>query len=522
MGGLADDLLRALTSADVVAFIDARVQKNELGQLFRLLDHQRDVLHLVFAFDVAGRLPYDTIIYACPKKSGKTTINAAITLWWALTQEAPNEVLVIANDLEQAQGRVFAAMAGLLTHNPGLDPGAKVLTKEIRLSNGTVITAIASEYAGAAGSNHGWTSWDELWGYTSESARRLWEELTPVPTRRNSVRFITTYAGWEGESRLLWELYTQGVGPEEHPEGQAERRHPEWPIYVNREARLCAYWDHEPRLPWQTPAYYASQRRTLRPGTYVRLHENRWATSEEAFITPALWDPCVDPGLSPGLFGRDRRLFVGVDAATKHDTAAVVAVCWDGDRLALAFHRIWQPTPHEPLDLELTIERELRSLHVRYTVQTVRYDPYQLHRSMTSLRNEGLPCEEYPQTTGNCTAMGQCLFDLLTGQNLRLYQSDEIRQQALNTVSVEHARGWRIAKDKSNKKIDAIVALAMACTAAIEHGNVTAIGISPERDAEIVAAWREQAAAEPHKRGDLSAWTPLWGRSLRHPSRFWR
>src|SRR5688572_9708891 len=100
MGTLADDLLRALTSVDVVAFIDAHVQTNELGQPFRLLDHQRDILRLAFAFDAGGRLPYDTIIYACPKKSGKTTINAAITLWWGLTQEPPNELLVVANDLE--------------------------------------------------------------------------------------------------------------------------------------------------------------------------------------------------------------------------------------------------------------------------------------------------------------------------------------------------------------------------------------------------------------------------------------
>jgi phage terminase large subunit-like protein len=62
------------------------------------------------------------------------------------------------------------------------------------------------------------------------------------------------------------------------------------------------------------------------------------------------------------------------------------------------------------------------------------------------------------------------LFDLLKGRNLRLYCSQELRAQALATVAVESARGFRIAKEKSAKKIDAIVALAMACVAAIEHG----------------------------------------------------
>ena len=62
--------------------------------------------------------------------------------------------------------------------------------------------------------------------------------------------------------------------------------------------------------------------------------------------------------------------------------------------------------------------------------------------------------------------MGQTLFDLLTGLNLEVYPADELRQQA---VAVENPRGWRIAKEKVSKKIDAIVALAMACVAAMAH-----------------------------------------------------
>jgi hypothetical protein len=227
---------------DPVAFIDDCLPLNERGQPWRLQPHQRAVLARAFAFDKAGRLPYDTIVYSAPKKSGKTTINAALTVWWAYTQESPNELLVIANDLEQAQGRVFASLVRLIQGNPALARSATITAKAIELSNGSRIIVLASEYAGAAGSNHGLTSWDELWGYTSESSRRLWEELTPVPTRRNSVRFITTYAGWEGESELLRDLYKLGVGPEEHPEGQGERCSPKLPLYANQDARLLVYW----------------------------------------------------------------------------------------------------------------------------------------------------------------------------------------------------------------------------------------------------------------------------------------
>ena len=57
-----------------VTFIDKLVKKNELGQLFRLSDHQREILRLAFAFDDDDRLPWDTIVYSCVKKSGKTTL----------------------------------------------------------------------------------------------------------------------------------------------------------------------------------------------------------------------------------------------------------------------------------------------------------------------------------------------------------------------------------------------------------------------------------------------------------------
>jgi len=131
------------------------------------------------------------------------------------------------------------------------------------------------------------------------------------------------------------------VSKEKHPEGQGEKLHPDLPIFANREARIFVYWDHEPRMEWQTDAYYQSQKKTLRPGTYLRLHENRWAAAEETFITPEMWDPCVNPDHRPSITDREL-LFVGIDLGIKHDNAARIAIKWDeaGERLILVSHRI--------------------------------------------------------------------------------------------------------------------------------------------------------------------------------------
>jgi phage terminase large subunit-like protein len=121
------------------------------------------------------------------------------------------------------------------------------------------------------------------------------------------------------------------------------------------------------------------------------------------------------------------------------------------------------------MDLERTIEEYVLQLNERFRVVEVLCDPYQLHRSITTLQGKGVKIREFPQTSGNTTLMGQTLFDLLNGRNLRLYPAADMREHALNTVAVESPRGWRIAKEKSSKKIDAIVALAMACVAAVER-----------------------------------------------------
>ena len=56
-----------------ITFIDKLIKKNERGDTFSLMDHQREILRPAFDFDQDGRLPWDTILYSCVKKSGKPT-----------------------------------------------------------------------------------------------------------------------------------------------------------------------------------------------------------------------------------------------------------------------------------------------------------------------------------------------------------------------------------------------------------------------------------------------------------------
>jgi len=123
----------------------------------------------------------------------------------------------LANDFDQAQGRVFQAILRIIEASPLLRGSMLNITaSKIQFtSTGATITAIASDYAGAAGSNPTISVFDELWAYTSERSMRLWDEMVPVPTRKISVRLTVTYAGFTGESKLLEDLYKRGIQGEQ-------------------------------------------------------------------------------------------------------------------------------------------------------------------------------------------------------------------------------------------------------------------------------------------------------------------
>ena len=424
---------------DPIAFIDAFVTRNEKGQPFTLSTYQRKVLILAFTWTPGGQLLLGILLWSEIKKSGKTFLAACLGLWHAFVNPH-TVVLVAANDMDQAVGRVFATMTALLDANEGLKHGVTIRVSEIRLSNGTTIRAVPNDYRGEAGERHSLVIYDELWAYDSERARRLFDELTIPPTEPNGWTLIVTYAGFSGESTLLEELYRRGLKGERLDDN----------FEVTRADDLIMFWSHVARQPWQLgevgERYYGRQRRLLRPNTYLRLHENRWVSVESAFLTPELYDPLVDSGCTPIAGSPSSPVFVGVDGAIKRDTVAVVGVTVEDGRLRLAHHRIWRPTLSDPIDLEATVEAYLRVLRSRGHLRAVYYDPYQLHRSATTLRHAGIPMHEFPQSLQNTTRMGQALFDAVNGQTLRLYPAVDLRQQALNTVAVESARGWRIAK----------------------------------------------------------------------------
>jgi phage terminase large subunit-like protein len=450
---------------DPIAFIEQVLHDPETGKPFVLLDAEREFLKHAFTLADDGRLRYPEQIFAAPKKSGKTTLAAITTIAVVLLFGGRYaEAYCVANDLEQAQSRVFEMIRRIVEASPLLRGEAKVTADRITFhATSATITALASDYASAAGGHPTISVFDELWGYTSERSRRLWDEMIPVPTRTISCRLVVSYAGFEGESELLHELHKRGMAqPEVAPSLRAG------------DGMLMA-WHHEPIAPWQSEAWLAEMRRSLRPNQFLRMIENRFVTSEESFVELGWWDACVDPQSKPLVVDRELQIFVGIDASLKRDSTAIVATAWDRklQRVRLVQHRIFQPTPDDPIDFEAAVEETILALSRRFQICKVWYDPYQMQASAQRLLKDGIKIEEFPQSSPNLTEASQHLYELIKGRNLSVYPDAAIRLAISRAVAVETARGWRISKDKQSHKIDVVVALAMAALCAVKAQGET-------------------------------------------------
>jgi hypothetical protein len=444
-----------------ISFIEEILHDPETKAPFALLPAERRFLKHAYKLTPAGKLLYPEQVFSAPKKSGKTTFAAlhALTLTFLFGGAYP-EATILANDLEQAVGRVFELMRRIVLASPLLKAEARITQDKITFPTlNATISAIPSDHASAAGGNQNIAVFDELWGFTSERSHRLWDELVPPPTRKIACRLTVTYAGFEGESQLLEGLHKRGkqlpvIGPDLHA-GDG----------------LLMFWSHAPIAPWQDESWLAEMRRSLRPNAFLRMVENRFVTSETSFIDLDWWDACVDPAVTPVVKDRSRPVYVGIDASVKRDSTAIVVVSWDHkvQKARLLCHRIFQPSPDQPLDFEAAIESTIADLHTRFRLKQVLYDPYQMVAVAQRLQRAGVKMVEYPQSSPNLTASSQNLYELIKGRNLVVYPDAVLRLAVSRAVAIESPRGWRIAKEKQSHKIDVVVALAMAALAAVQN-----------------------------------------------------
>ena len=196
-----------------IEFIETVLHDPETGKPFVLLPAERDFLAHAFALDPDGRLLYPEQVFGAPKKSGKTGFAALHMLTTILLfGGAFAEGYALANDQEQALGRVFQAMRRIVEASPLLRQRGQVRGEPDRVPRARRHhLRHRQRLCRRRGRQPDDLALSTSYGrYTSEASRRLWDEMVPPPTRKIACRLTVTYAGFTGESVLLEELHKRG------------------------------------------------------------------------------------------------------------------------------------------------------------------------------------------------------------------------------------------------------------------------------------------------------------------------
>lgn len=449
--------------ADPVRWIQANFYIPETNAPMPLFPFHEAGLREALAVDPSGDFRYSTVVWSAIKKSTKSTVAAAVALWFAW-QKPWSSIKIIANDLKQANSRVFFYIKRCLSINKAM--GAMVQDRNYHLTfpNHSTIEAIPIDPKGEAGGNDDLVVYSEIWGWKHDMAKQMWTETTLSPLKYGrSLRWCETYAGFNGESPILEELYDRGVTHGECIDEDKE---------FYRNDRLFVVWNTKPTCPWQTKEYYAQEASNLLDVEFERVHHNQWGSSMSSFVPMEWWDSCRSTNLPA--YQKLEPWVVALDAAVEGDCFGIVAVTRRNGIVIPRYVRKWTPpkggqiayfaprgTP--PAEDE-TPAGELRRLSMIHSIVKVVYDPYQLHSFCGTLREELIVFFEEFQQGGKRLLADKALRDDIRERHIAHDGGQDLREHIANANAKADGDTdkLRIVKRRETMKIDLAVCLSMA------------------------------------------------------------
>jgi phage terminase large subunit-like protein len=437
---------------DPVDWITQQFWIPELRGPIALAPYQKRCLREALARD-DGEFRYSVIVWSDIKKSAKSCLAAAVMQWMNATRPW-SECVAVANDLKQADSRVAKYYRRSLDLNEALGARTKISRGTVTWDNGATFEPVPIDPKGEAGGNAEIVCFSEMWGAHSKAQQLMWSEMTLSPLKYGqSFRWVETYAGHSGESPTLESLYTQGVK-------EGHRLWDDLPVWVN--GRLFVLWNEEPRLPWQTPEYYAQEAAALTPNEFQRLHRNQWVSSEDVFVPAAWWEACK--GEMPPVDANEPAVGA-LDASVSGDCFGIVVVARhpdDANRVVVRYARKWTPPKGGKFESYAEQEAEIRRLSDNFNIVEWAYDEYQLFDLCARLSREGIGWfNEFKQGQDRLRADKQ-LQDLIRDRRILHGGDPDLAEHVQNANAKAEGEKVRIIKRSENHKVDLAVCLSMA------------------------------------------------------------
>jgi phage terminase large subunit-like protein len=427
------------------------------GQPFELTAWQQQLIQSLYERRPDGLLRYRRSLIGLGRKNGKSLLGSLIALYGLIEGEHGAEVYSAAGDRRQARV-VFDEAKWQVQQSPALSGICKVYRDAIEVpSTHSIYRVLSSDAKLQQGLNPSTVIFDEL---HVQPNSELWDALTLGSGARRDPQIVAiTTAGYDLSS-ICGTLYAYG---QKVCRGELEDEQfgfwwweaPDGCDLNDRDAWLQANPNlAEGLLDMEDMEIAVRQTSEI---SVRRYRFNQWVrTAEDSWLPQGAWELCRDASveLQPGA-----ATWVGVDMALKRDTTAVVLVQHVEGRI-VARAKIWLPEGGV-LDVA-AVESYLREIAQQYDIQEIAFDPAFFMRTAEALAEDGFPMTEYPQSPQRMIPACGNLYELIVNQKLVHDGNPIFSDQVLSAAQRVKDSGWTLSKGKSKRKIDAVIALAMA------------------------------------------------------------
>jgi phage terminase large subunit-like protein len=470
-------IARGRVMEPVVEFVEAygRITKDSVagkaGGPLILRPWQKTLLEHLFAWDETG-LRQRVNLVGMPRKSGKSSVGAALGLYGLILGGKGSECYSVAAEKEQAR-IVFQDAKRTVEASPELSAITRLYRDAIELpSMNSVYRVLSAESITKEGLNPTTVIFDEL---HAQPDRELFDVFSLAQGSRGQLAnmIAITTAGVRsdrtGKDSIAFSLYNYGKriasGEEkddtffmawwEAPEG-ADHRDPEtWRMANPGFGDLNAESD-----------FHSAIKRT--PEAEFRIKRcNQWVSTVDTWLPAGAWDECA----GEVTLTDDDEIVLGFDGSYNGDASVIVGAVVpkvEGDPVKVFLVKAWEKDlEHDPDDWRVDIgevEDTVIDFCAKHRVREIACDPFRWQRSMEVLENKGLPVVSFPQSPQRMIKACARFYDAVADGKL-VHDGDPLLSRHISNTAVKLTpAGPHIKKENPNspRKIDAAVAAILA------------------------------------------------------------
>ncbi len=441
-----------------------------------LEDWQREFLEEAFRLDSKGRRVYRNVLLGIPRKNGKSTLAAALSLYMAGADgEAGAEVVMAAGSRDQA-AMVFDQARAFVDTNPELAAYFDAQRYLILGPGGSVIKRIAADGKLQHGLNPSAVIVDETHSLMTPRQEELWNALTTASGARDQPMTLSiTTAGYDKAS-ILGRLFDSAIRMP-----RVERR-PGLTIARDVDTGFLFWWyglrdedDVDDKSLWMAanPASWITEEDlerqrespTVDELVWQRLHLNRWTKTRDAWLPAGLWESLGSDEEIPD--GAD--VIVAADVALVNDSTAIAVAHKREDGKIMVKAKVWAARddavahvilPGGRVDLEV-IEDHIRALAQQYNVRELVYDPRFFERSAQTLSEDGLMVAPIDQSSRRMLEAYAAFYQACREERIQHDHDPVLARHVESVQGIMTDRGWKISRQRL-QRIDAAVAVAMS------------------------------------------------------------